>query len=63
MPEETFIDTCLKRSYPTFSAMDTDNTDTHLENTCQAKKSLLSKFIDFSIFISCRQSLPMPFFL
>jgi hypothetical protein len=32
-PGETFIDTSLKRSYPIFSAMDTDNTDTHLENT------------------------------
>ena len=36
---------------------------THLEDTCQGKKIPLSKFFDFFIFMSCRQSLPVPFFL
>jgi hypothetical protein len=38
-------------------------TDTHLEDTCQAKISLLKKFFDFSIFTSCRRSSLLPFFL
>ena len=37
-------------------------TDTHLEDTSQAKKIPVSKYFDFSISMSCRQSLPLPFF-
>jgi len=37
--------------------------DTHLEDTRQAKKIRLSKFLTFPFFMSCRSPLPIPFFL
>jgi len=49
-----FLIWLLRKSKGFMEKAVTDNTDTHLEDTSQAKKIFLSKFFDFSIFMSCR---------
>jgi len=46
----SFTDTHLEDTH----LEDTHLEDTHLEDTCQGKKISLSKFFDFSFFMSCR---------
>ena len=53
----------LGKQFPVIFVTGAVNTDTHLEDTSQAKKIPVSKSFDFSIFMSFRPSLPLPFFL